>query len=341
MRRILGSLIGIAIVAAATAASAQTPAAKPAALKVTNATPGINIDVFLDAGKVTTVIVDPRGEAAFDLDLLSMGKPAAQLYIETCKDGQRLRVVSDGTTVPTDEGCNRKTVGVLFTVTCTGKITVNYAAAKASFAGCANFLTTPKFLGPAGGVLVLTGVAVSRDGGTSSSPTGSAAPTPGPATTASTAQPTIVVTPVVPAPPAAGPAPSAPAPNTPAPPAVGDPGTRQTVRSCSVTQDPGLHNAVLRFCEQVRETTISASNGGASVNAAAVWVMVGGSYSQTDGSFNWFRNGILSGTSFTAVDFRFQGTIDAQGNMSGTVTIGGVGLPGGQAMTVAISTVKP
>lgn len=336
MRRILCGLIGIAIVATATAALAQTPAAKPAALKLTHATPGMNIDVYMDSGKAGTISIGSNGEGELDLDFLSLGKPKGQVYIETCKDGQRIRIISDGTTVPNEDGCNRKPVGVLFTFTCTGKITINFAAAKASFAGCANLFTTPKFLGPTLGGLVVTGFVVSRDGSTPSAPV-SASPTP--AATVTSALPTIVATPVTP--PAAAPAPSAPAPTTPAPPTVGSPVGTQTVGSCAVGSDPGLHNAVLRFCELVRQLTIIGSTPGLmNVQATAVWFPLSGPYDQTSGRFDLSGTSTLSGTTLTGVLLRFSGTIDSAGNMTGTVTIGGQGLPGGQAITYNITTRK-
>jgi hypothetical protein len=103
-----------------------------------------------------------------------------------------------------------------------------------------------------------------------------------------------------------------------------------------------MHEQVLRFCQQVRELVVTMSNGGWSVSAATMWVSVGGTYGTP---FNLFRNGPLPGTSFPAVDFRFEGTVDAQGNMSGTVTIGPTGLPPGadgrpQAAVYRITTQK-
>ena len=162
MRRIL---TGIFILAIASTALAQ-PAAKPAQIVVNNATPGINIDIFLDAGKVQTATVNQQGSTTLDLDFLSLGKPKGQVYIETCRDGQRIRIVSDGTTVPDEEGCNRKPVGVLFTFTCTKKITINFAAAKASFAGCVTIWTNKWVLIGTGGVI--TSLAVTSGGGGSS-----------------------------------------------------------------------------------------------------------------------------------------------------------------------------
>jgi hypothetical protein len=173
MRNVITSFI-VAVVAAAAPLLAQTPP-KAAQIVVNNAPAGINIDIFLDAGKVQTVPVNQQGTAAFNLDFLSMGKPQGQLYVEVCKDGQRIRVVSDGATVPEDEGCNRKPAGVVFTFTCTHKITLNFAAAKASFAGCGSMLTN-KWTWVAVGAGA-TGVAVGASGGDSySSSSSSAAP---------------------------------------------------------------------------------------------------------------------------------------------------------------------
>jgi hypothetical protein len=186
MRNVFLGLI-VAVATAAMPVLAQ-PAPKPAQIVVNNAPAGINIDIFLDAGKVKTVPVNQQGTAAFNLDFLSMGKPQGQLYVEVCKDGQRIRVISDGVTVPEDQGCNRKPVGVIFTFTCTNKITLNFSAAKASFAGCGSTLTN-KWTWVAVGAGV-TGVAVGAGGGGSSSSTTSSTPVT-PQTVA--AQPTIQV----------------------------------------------------------------------------------------------------------------------------------------------------
>lgn len=164
MRRIL---TGIGLLVVAGSASAQ-PAAKPAQIIVNKALAGINIDIFMDAGKVQTVPVSQQGTAAFALDFLSPAMPQGQLYVEVCKDGQRLRVISAGANIPEDQGCSRKPVGVPFTFTCTRKITVNFAEARASFAGCGSILTN-KYAWTGVGV-GLTGLLVGVGGDSSSPP---------------------------------------------------------------------------------------------------------------------------------------------------------------------------
>ena len=304
------------MVAVASAAPAQT-SPKPAQIIVNNAPAGINIDVFLDAGKVQTAAVNQQGSTGFDLDFLSLGKPQGQVYIETCKDGVRIRVLSDGTIVPTDEGCDRKPVGVPFTFTCTHKITINFAAAKGSFAGCGTFLTSKTFWIPVGGVVG----SIPFWGGDGTPP--------GPGTVN---QPPAV--PPVANTPTPAPAAPTPAPQQPQTPTVPDPGGRWIFVSCTVGSDPGNHNVVLRFCSQNTEITISYSNGGMGLQAVTIWVTVSGPYDSNSRAFDYFRNGPLSGTSFPAVDFRVAGTIDAAGTgMTITITIGGGGLPGNQAIT--------
>lgn len=318
--------LSFAAVLAVLAANAWAQA--PAHIVVNNAPAAVNIDIFLDAGKVHTVPIGQQGTAGFDLDFLSLGKPQGQLYIETCKDGQRIRIISDGTTVPTDEGCNRKPVGVLFTFTCTKKITLNFAAARASFAGCGTFLTRREVYIPV--LVAVGGTLVSTAGGGDDTSTPSVSVQQQPVANA----PAAPVAPSIPAPTAPAPSP------TPTTPAVGNPGGRQIIATCTVGSDPGSHNAVLQFCSQLRELAVSASNGGMTITGTVIWVTVGGSYNTTTGAFSLSTTGPLAGTSFTAVAFSFVGAIDANGNMQGTVTIGGAGLPGGQAITYTITTRK-
>lgn len=328
MRKNLTGALVLAMFAVASAASAQT-FPKPAQIIVNNAPAGINIDVFLDAGKVQTVAVNQQGSTGFDLDFLSLGKPQGQVYIETCKEGVRIRVVSDGTTVPEDEGCDRKPVGVPFTFTCTHKITINFAAAKGSFAGCGTFLTSKTFLIPLGG-LVGTIPFLPGDG--------SPAPGPGPVNQPP-AVPPVANTPT-PAPTAPTPAPTQPQPNTPtAPQPRSGP---QIITTCTVTSDPGNHRSTLRFCEEVGELQIGASPslGEMTVTASRYWVMVGGPIDQATGRFRFTATGPLSGTPFTAVEFQFSGTVDSEGRISGTVQIGPGGLPGNLPITFNITTVR-
>lgn len=309
MRRTLIGLMGAAWMVSASIAAAQT-----ATLKVASATPGMNIDLFIDAGKVGIVIVDPKGEGAFDLDLLSLGKPTGQLYIETCKDGQRVRIVTDGTIVPTEEGCNRKPIGVLFTFTCTKRITLNFAAAKASFGGCGSMWTNEWVWVAIGGVA--STVAVTAGGGGSSSVAPAAVTPPVVAAPAATnTTPTLTPTPAAPA----------PAPG----PATIDAGGAYDVGICTVVFDPASHNNVLRLCELVRQILASASNGGVTFTANAPWVTIGGTYNTTTGEFNLSTTGVVAG--FSNVSVTLRGNVTAAGVFVGELTMGANGvLPGGQ-----------
>ena len=323
MNRILTGVLVLAIHTMASAASAQN-APRPAQVIVNNAPAGINIDIFLDAGKVQTVAVNQQGSTGFTLDFLSLGKPQGQVYIETCRDGVRIRVVSDGTNVGTDEGCERRPVGVPFTFTCTNKITINFAAARGSFAGCGPWYTNKIVL--AGIAVTGGGIVIGTTGGGSSSAPVAAAPTipintipVTPTNNTSTTPPTVVV-PV---------------------PTVGNPNGTHVIATCAVGTDNGNHNVVLRFCDQVRQLVISASNGGMSVTASTLWVLVQGSYDTSTGRFHFTRSGALSGTSFNNVEFQFFGQIDSAGNIiGGEVQMGPGGMPGNQRITYNITTRK-
>jgi hypothetical protein len=298
--------------------SAQPPAAAKAHIKLTHAIPGSNIDVYMDAGKTATVTVGANGEAAVDLDVLNLGKPSGQLYIETCKDGVRVRIISDGTIVPTDDGCDRKPVGALFAFTCKG-ITLNLAAAKASFA-CGGL---PKwtYAAPAAIVPFLFG----GDNGSPISPPAGAQP----------AQPPVASTPAV-TPAAPAPSPAAP---QPAAPTTIDPSGTYDVSVCTVVFDPASHNAVLRFCELVRQILASASNGGVTFTANAPWVTIGGTYNTTTGEFSLGSSGTVAGFANVAVTLR--GNVTFTGTFFGELEIGSNGaLPGGQPIRIQVRAQK-
>jgi hypothetical protein len=309
-----------ALLTTATLASAQPSTASKAQLKLTNAMPGVNIDVYMDAGKTATVTIGANGEAALDLDFLNLGKPSGQLYVETCKDGQRVRIISDGTIVPTDDGCDRKPVGALFAFTCKG-ITLNLAAVKASFA-CGGL---PKWTYAAPGA-VLPFLFDFGDNGSPMSPPVGAPPAQQPVASA-------------PAVPPAAPTPPPTTPQPPAAPTTIDPSGTYDVSVCTVVFDPASHNAVLRFCELVRQILASASNGGVTFTANAPWVTIGGTYNTTTGEFSLGSSGTVAG--FPNVAATLRGNVTFTGTFFGELEIGSNGaLPAGQPIRIQVRAQK-
>lgn len=320
MRKILNAILVLAI---AVAASAQT-AKKPAQVTITNAPPGLNIDIFMDGGKVQTAVVDPQGTTEISLDFLSLGKPQGQVYIETCKDGQRIHIISDGTNVPTAEGCDRRPVGVPFGLSC-GKLTLNWSQLGIKVSGCGG--STTKWVIGGAGVLVGGGVIGLAGGGSSSS-------------AAVTATPQVTVAPAATPAPVAAPAP-APAPSpTPAPapmpapvPATIEFGGRFSVTSCRVVTDPTNYENNMRLCATLTQIDVSASGGGATFTGNATnFIRFGGSVNTTTGTFALGATGTIGPTSGVAATFG--GSVTAAGRLTGTYDVGTNGVLPGQARPV-------
>lgn len=313
-------LTGIFILAITSAASAQA-AKPPAQIVLNNATPGINIDVFLDAGKVQTVKVDPKGTTGFDLDFLSLGKPQGQVYIETCKDGQRVRIISDGTTVPDEDGCNRKPVGAVFTFTCTKKITINFAAAKASFAGCAPIYTNKWVLTAVGGAV--TSIAIVAGGG-SNSP--SILPTTAFVNSTGNTSSSVVtvVTPAAPvAPPAAAPV-TPPVATAPVVVTINPTGTWR-VTGCTVGSDPRSHESVVQLC-RILQFLVDASGTGFDITAlGTAFPRFGGPLNTTTGAWSLTATSTISGSIPATWTGRGTfGTTTADMTIVMTVTVNGI-----------------
>lgn len=285
MRNVVRFLLIVGSVAIASAALAQN--GKPAQIIINNAPPSINIDVFIDAGKVQTAQVNQQGTTGFTLDFLSLGKPSGQMYVEVCKDGQRIRVISDGVNIPEDEGCNRKPIGAAFTFTCTNKITLNWAQAKGSFGGCGSFLTNKAFLIPVGAVIGTTPFLFGGDNS--------------PDTFAARNVSNDIVTAQLP-----GPTPQQPqtpqTPQTPQePPALPSPAGNWRADRCTVGADPRAHESVVHLCN-VSNYTVSASNGGLGVTAASPFPpRIGGSYNATTGAFGEFTSDSIVGSNVPAI----------------------------------------
>jgi hypothetical protein len=329
------TLITVFILSIAVAASAQT-AKKPAQVTITNAPPGLNIDIFMDGGKVQTAVVNQEGTSDLSLDFLSLGKPQGQVYIETCKDGQRIHIISDGTNVPTAEGCDRRPAGVPFGLSC-GKLTLNWSQLGIKVSGCGGS-TTKWVLGGAG--IVVGGGVIGLAGGGSSSPA------------SATATPQVAAPPVAAPAPAATPAPAAnpapvpaPAP-TPAPspapttPATIDATGRYPVISCRVVSDPTNYENNMRLCSTLTQIEASASSGGVTFTGNAPnFMRFGGPINTSTGAFSLSGIGTIGPTA--SVVGTLVGTVTSAGRFTARYDVGTNGiLPGNARLLFEIEAQK-
>jgi hypothetical protein len=94
------------------------------------------------------------------------------------------------------------------------------------------------------------------------------------------------------------------------------------------------------MCVRLLQMIISsASAGSMRVVGASPFLAVEGTYNTTSGAFDLTATGVVAG--FSNILMRFRGTIDATGNITGTVTFGETGgLPSNQGITYRVATRK-
>jgi hypothetical protein len=192
------------------AGAASGPASVP--VQFTGGTGGVNLELFLNAGKVADVTINSSGTGASVLDLSNLGKVQLQVYVDVCQDGKTVRVLVVAGQ-PTPEGnCKRRIVGAAWWSDCgVTRITIDLTKFGMRVIGCGSFFsenkkwiipvgagvaTTPFFFG-GGGSSTTTSTSVSTPTTTAVAPT----PTPTPAPTTGTppaVSPTPTPTPFVP-----------------------------------------------------------------------------------------------------------------------------------------------
>lgn len=169
----------------------------------TGGTPGVNVELFLNSGKVADVPLDAQGAGTSILDLGNLGKVHLQVYVDVCQDGKLVKVlVADGQPAPEDQGCKRRIAGGAWWSDCgVTRITLDLTKFGTRVIGCGSLYTQPKFYGPVGGALVVGGLLLGGGGGDSDS-TFVTAPITLPSVTTSTnttaANPPVVTTPTMP-----------------------------------------------------------------------------------------------------------------------------------------------
>jgi len=160
----------------------------PFPVQITGAVPGVNLELFLNAGKVADVPINAQGEGQWVLDLGNLGKTRMQVTVERCQDGQNLQRVyfaGEGVSIPEDDRCKRRPVGAAWWSDCgVTRVTLDLTKFGKRVVGCGSMLTQPRVYGPLGGAIVVGGL-ILMGGGDSNTPTSftpvaTPAPTPTP-----------------------------------------------------------------------------------------------------------------------------------------------------------------
>jgi hypothetical protein len=197
------------------AAQPQNPTAPPSQLPIqfTGGAPGMNLELYLNAGKVADVTIGATGGGTSVLDLSNLGKVQLQVYVDVCQDGKVVKVmVVAGQAPPEDKNCRRRIAGGAFWSDCgVTRITLDLTKFGMRVIGCGSLLTEPKFYGPVGGAIVVGGLLLS--GGGDGTSTTSTTPTP-PTSTAPPVTTPPVTTPPVTTPPVTTPPVTTPPTNT-------------------------------------------------------------------------------------------------------------------------------
>lgn len=206
----LSTIVVVSVLAPSGRTAAQSAnASNSFPIDFRGAAPGVDLDLFLNNGKVADVPINAQGEGSWVLDLGNLGKSRLQTYVDVCQDGKTMKVlVVAGQPAPEDQGCRRRTVGGAFWSDCgVTRITLDLTKFGMRVVGCGSFYTEPKVLAPAGGALILGGLLIGGGGG-NSNPTFVSAPIVVPTVTTPT-NTTVAAPPVTPPPVVAPSAPQA------------------------------------------------------------------------------------------------------------------------------------
>lgn len=319
--------------------SNEVAAAQPAnstgavPFQFTGATPGLNLELFVNAGKVADVVIDSNGNGSSILDLSNLGKVQLQVYVDVCQDGKVVRVIVAAGQPKPGDNCKRRVAGGAWWSDCgVTRLTLNLTKFGMRVIGCGSMLTQPKVYGPLVGGLVLIPVALA--GG--DTPTTFASTPP-----ATTAPPTATNPPATttPAPPVTPPTttPVTP-PTTPTPPATATGNYLCTL--CMVKFDVSRHDPTLRLC-QALTAVFNLIQGSLTIRHPSPFIEVSGAnYNTTTGDFDISGSGSIAG--FNNVAARAVGTVNTQtGRVTFDYTLGSNGVfPGGQPITYTVTLQK-
>jgi len=207
------AFITIAVVAlfgARAEIAAQQPAAGASGsgsvpIQFTGGTPGVNLELFVNNGKVADVTISATGTGASILEISNLGKVQLQVYIDVCQDGKTVRVLVVAGQPKPEDNCKRRIVGGAWWSDCgVTRITIDLTKFGMRVIGCGAFYTNPKYLIPIGGGLAL--IPILGGGGGNGNTTFVSVPITTPTTATNT---TVTTTPPVTTPaPAPAPAPT-------------------------------------------------------------------------------------------------------------------------------------
>jgi hypothetical protein len=87
------------------------------AVQIVGAAPGLTIEIALNGGKIADTAITTNGTGTSVLDVANLGKTQAQVWIEICENGKRVRVLiyTSGGQPPDDENCRRRALGYFWT----------------------------------------------------------------------------------------------------------------------------------------------------------------------------------------------------------------------------------
>lgn len=125
---------------------------------IVGGTAGVNVEIFLNNGKVGDTTVGAGGDAKWVLDLSNVGKTRVTVYVDVCKDGKIVKVAfvtGNGAAPPQDDGCNRRIGGAGWMSDCLTRFTINFLTWGAQGYGCTAVYQKPWFYGVVGGLVAL------------------------------------------------------------------------------------------------------------------------------------------------------------------------------------------
>ena len=187
---VFGSTTRVDMAAQQPAAGATGPSALP--IQFSGGTPGVNLELFLNAGKVADVTINSSGQGASVLDLSNLGKVQLQVYVDVCQDGKTVRVLVVAGQPIAEDNCKRRVVGGAWWSDCgVTRITLDLTKFGMRVIGCGSFFSENKmWLIP----VVAGGAVVPFLGGGGDSPSSTFTPTTFQNTTTTVTNPTTPVT---------------------------------------------------------------------------------------------------------------------------------------------------
>jgi hypothetical protein len=293
------TIVVVVLFSARAEIAAQQPAAGGSGpgnvpIQFTGGTPGVNLELYVNAGKVADVTISANGTGASILEISNLGKVQLQVYIDVCQDGKTVRVLVVAGQPKPEDNCKRRIVGAAWWSDCgVTRITIDLTKFGMRVIGCGSYFTNPKTIVPTVGALGL--IPVFLAGGGDSNTT--FVSTPITTTTTSTTGTTTTTNPPVTNPPVTNPPVTNPPVTNPAP-------VDYTVNLTTSYNHPGGSTSLA--CGLIITSPALNQSGSYTGQITGPGVVSGGSFS---GSLN------------AAGRAAFQAVINAFGSYSFSVTV--------------------